>query len=1134
MKYLTEYYWEDFKKVVKTKNGENKIIQDGKKFESLIEMLLKLLYGNENVNWEKTKDTHDGNKDFLGKRSDGTYIWAECKNYKEKISLKVIAPTLVMAEINDIHDILIFSYSALNQNTKNKLLYYADKRNKKLYYYDDLNLENLLFRFRTKIFPQFFPKYKEITQYPEKIEPYIFSYSMPGLSYNDNIEFSSSEFSIKLNELFFIGIGIINNNYSEKIDIELSFGQDNDLAYLEIVDSSIQLTDYHKWKKQVTLEPGEAIFFRMYFKIVRYKKEINMPSVKLEILNSTYSTNTIIFKRITCNSLFNVPVIGDEYLNFIQKLKFYTINQGRMSVGFLYGKSGVGKSRLLQESQSIYISNHYQILNFTLNVSSKDSLHIIREIIYFIYNLTPELVIESLREYQKEKSLFKSEHMEIVNLLPSLIEKDLKIFISKLQAYKYLIFEKILSQKNAFIIDNIQFADTFLADFFYDLCVYAKNKQKNTNFVIVFSCNEDYYCNSAVKKLRLLLEELNKQTYLSIVLHKVNGMQKNNLALGFVKQLIHVRDENCDFYLNKIIEKANYIPKHIENIVQYLSSEQILDSEENYLIIKDLQKFYNVIDDMPNEFSDVFQKRFHLFLEREYPLDEKAVLLVISAIHFLGNVAKEQLNQLKLNVNILEKLDEYGFVNKNYVGEYWFEHDLYEQFFATKFLLEENFLAYIIKGKIYDNYIFKPWQKILILVKENLDPQKNVQQIILIGEDILESIPYKIKKYFYRQIILYMSLHTKEKINFDKYMECLTKICLSAKNNLGIIFSNSLFEMIYNAIQDIDFKQDSDGYRNFLYEYSENLLQGGDNKVIRIYKQQLNYLKQNSEKNYKYIARFYNRIYVYYKAKKDEKSVHKYFKNSMKLCHQKNLLGLEIENLYDEGNYYLFDKNKRENLIECWSKGYSLFDKNKEDLEYLTLNSLKKKIQLDLIMNNYSEIDDIFEHAFEYLEFGKYNQQELFFYASLYYLKAIYGLISSKFENDEIYEFINKAGKYYTLINDKKPYSVHFLYAKLAYKEGEYIKMISFYNNALQMLNKRQCYYNDIKKIILNDFCYKIASLKQEKLCRDIRKENLSNELIVSYNSILNMNNEEIQNFKNSFLNGSVLTDKTGKDGYVF
>lgn len=906
------------------------------------------------------------------------------------------------------------------------------------------------------------------------------------------------------------------------------------MAYLEIVDSSIQLTDYHKWKKQVTLEPGEAIFFRMYFKIVRYKKEINMPSVKLEILNSTYSTNTIIFKRITCNSLFNVPVIGDEYLNFIQKLKFYTINQGRMSVGFLYGKSGVGKSRLLQESQSIYISNHYQILNFTLNVSSKDSLHIIREIIYFIYNLTPELVIESLREYQKEKSLFKSEHMEIVNLLPSLIEKDLKIFISKLQAYKYLIFEKILSQKNAFIIDNIQFADTFLADFFYDLCVYAKNKQKNTNFVIVFSCNEDYYCNSAVKKLRLLLEELNKQTYLSIVLHKVNGMQKNNLALGFVKQLIHVRDEKCDFYLNKIIEKANYIPKHIENIVQYLSSEQILDSEENYLIIKDLQKFYNVIDDMPNEFSDVFQKRFHLFLEREYPLDEKAVLLVISAIHFLGNVAKEQLNQLKLNVNILEKLDEYGFVNKNYVGEYWFEHDLYEQFFATKFLLEENFLAYIIKGKIYDNYIFKPWQKILILVKENLDPQKNVQQIILIGEDILESIPYKIKKYFYRQIILYMSLHTKEKINFDKYMECLTKICLSAKNNLGIIFSNSLFEMIYNAIQDIDFKQDSDGYRNFLYEYSENLLQGGDNKVIRIYKQQLNYLKQNSEKNYKYIARFYNRIYVYYKAKKDEKSVHKYFKNSMKLCHQKNLLGLEIENLYDEGNYYLFDKNKRENLIECWSKGYSLFDKNKEDLEYLTLNSLKKKIQLDLIMNNYSEIDDIFEHAFEYLEFGKYNQQELFFYASLYYLKAIYGLISSKFENDEIYEFINKAGKYYTLINDKKPYSVHFLYAKLAYKEGEYIKMISFYNNALQMLNKRQCYYNDIKKIILNDFCYKIASLKQEKLCRDIRKENLSNELIVSYNSILNMNNEEIQNFKNSFLNGSVLTDKTGKDGYVF
>ncbi len=99
MKYLVEEYWKNFFKRVKTKNGKEKIIHDGHKFEELIGELLNLLY--QDVHWEKTKMTHDGSKDFLGQKEDGSFIWAECKNYRDKVSLKVVAPTLVMAEIKD-------------------------------------------------------------------------------------------------------------------------------------------------------------------------------------------------------------------------------------------------------------------------------------------------------------------------------------------------------------------------------------------------------------------------------------------------------------------------------------------------------------------------------------------------------------------------------------------------------------------------------------------------------------------------------------------------------------------------------------------------------------------------------------------------------------------------------------------------------------------------------------------------------------------------------------------------------------------------------------------------------------------------------------------------------------------------
>ena len=73
--------------------------------------------------------------------------------------------------------------------------------------------------------------------------------------------------------------------------------------------------------------------------------------------------------------------------------------------------------------------------------------------------------------------------------------------------------------------------------------------------------------------------------------------------------------------------------------------------------------------------------------------------------------------------------------------------------------------------------------------------------------------------------------------------------------------------------------------------------------------------------------------------------------------------------MYDEGNYYLYIPNKKDLLIKKWETGYNLYIKNKNNLEHLTLNSLKKKIQLDLLKNNYSNIELNIENALAYLVF---------------------------------------------------------------------------------------------------------------------------------------------------------------------
>ena len=68
------------------------------------------------MSFQPTKSSHDGNKDFWAIDEANEVWWAECKNYTPNIALTQLAPTLVMAEINQVRHLMFFSYSKLNVN----------------------------------------------------------------------------------------------------------------------------------------------------------------------------------------------------------------------------------------------------------------------------------------------------------------------------------------------------------------------------------------------------------------------------------------------------------------------------------------------------------------------------------------------------------------------------------------------------------------------------------------------------------------------------------------------------------------------------------------------------------------------------------------------------------------------------------------------------------------------------------------------------------------------------------------------------------------------------------------------------------------------------------------------------------
>ena len=107
MKYIKDKDWDTY--LLDYLESIKKNIQDipkdpnkGIQFEVLVEYLLSQMFTAEELCFKNTKLSHDGNKDFWAIDAANEVWWAECKNYTPNIALTQLAPTLIMAEINQV------------------------------------------------------------------------------------------------------------------------------------------------------------------------------------------------------------------------------------------------------------------------------------------------------------------------------------------------------------------------------------------------------------------------------------------------------------------------------------------------------------------------------------------------------------------------------------------------------------------------------------------------------------------------------------------------------------------------------------------------------------------------------------------------------------------------------------------------------------------------------------------------------------------------------------------------------------------------------------------------------------------------------------------------------------------------
>ena len=287
MKYLTD--WNAFKE-----NGSF----NGNLFEDLVKELLACMYPN--VIWEQTKKSWDGNKDFVSKGLHSNEKWAECKCYKKKLDLKVLAPTLFMSTVSNIKDILIFSYSEINTNAKRKIAQFAESQEATIIVYENEVLEELILKYQDVLNIEiYFPSFKKCTYTDLALQnqlSFLNSRIMKEQSWRE-----LKKERLRINDIIKITVTVCNSS-------------------LKSVDCSLEIKKYEKNMAMLTpskidsvLKGGEIKCYYFHMQINHYDNLIKMPEVylnKIKIL-SAFS--------ITCDWLLEKPLIG--CINECEKIK---------------------------------------------------------------------------------------------------------------------------------------------------------------------------------------------------------------------------------------------------------------------------------------------------------------------------------------------------------------------------------------------------------------------------------------------------------------------------------------------------------------------------------------------------------------------------------------------------------------------------------------------------------------------------------------------------------------------------------------------------------------------------------------------------------------------------------------------
>jgi hypothetical protein len=834
------------------------------------------------------------------------------------MTLAVISNTLVMAVNENIKKIIIFSRSKLVPNTRKALADFSATLDIKIQVFDDEALESLILKYiDKKEIKNFFPHFSKIEnkefKFRREVDQFLSSEVQLHAEQVNHSQDKSNPRSFQVDAntpcVFQITVYPDIKKHSLSLDLSKIIAKGKDFNFV-----NRNKLDIRKGKITKELEAGELYSLRINFIPIKIGEQ-EIPCVDIFVDNKKFTTTNP--EKYKVDKITRPFLIGEKINQFLVNLRKNISSSNRIHTSIISGKSGVGKSRSMEESINILHEENFQICKLDGKENRCNSFNSFAiNILTQLWRLpNPEIFLEEKCNEECNKNFH-----DIIEfcLAPERIVPD-DVFQKTCQ----LVKDGIIKQTRvAIFIDNVQSLDKKSIALLREM-VNQTGKFGQISIFLTFNTEEFIYSKEAASFYKNISEELKDSNALLFELEDFTDAEVNL----FIDQ--HLKYIGDDFSVMRP-ELIKLIKKNILNrpldlylFFKLLHSEGIAKLEEGIFSISDFSEFNTALLGINKETYGILNKRFAILESDSEAID------ILHILRYWGDIGISTLTDtLNFDIDKIDSLLEECWLKKLSNGKIGFYHPKIERFIIEK----QNFNKKRLLEKLesFDGFHNQPLIKFILNSSKKELLTEAIEAIAKINTDI----PNPRNKMYATSVYNYI---TDCGVHPSIYVKVSEKTCLlmAEKNhNDTIKYLHDFCELLKNHKPEED---EACAYFQVIRQHGSFLADDNTDEAINILINGLRKLKDftylSTEKRNFICMNLKNRLCVCYRRKQKYKEGCENGEEAAQKAKELGNIAFECLCYLDLGYLFFGLEKYKEQTIKYWRKAIEILTQNEERIK---------------------------------------------------------------------------------------------------------------------------------------------------------------------------------------------------------